>query len=70
MILYLLIISTLFEVSLARRKDPDPCPSIKYSDYNPNRIPSTVTGIYCLNNRNTIGRRCSRHSKVYTMHTI
>ena len=58
----LLIVDLLVSLSFTL-EDPEPCPSIEYVDYNAQRIPSRITGLYCLTRR-IIGQSCSRDSKV------
>ena len=64
MLLYFVIL-VLLDPSLATLRNPDPhlCPSMKYTDYNANRIPARITGIYCLKHR-IVGKACNNSSKV------
>merc|ERR1712062_368819 len=55
-----LVILVFLNLSLASFSDP--CPSIRYTDHNTNRIPSRITGIYCLSKR-IVGKTCNRYSK-------
>ena len=58
----LVIVELLGGLSFAHR-NPEPCPSIEYVDYNAHRIPTRITGLYCLTQR-IIGMSCRHDSKV------
>ena len=57
-----LVFFALLSLSWAQR-DQDPCPSIKYVDYNADRIPSRITSLYCITDR-IIGQTCDLNAKV------
>eukprot|EP00093_Oithona_nana_P011805 11805.XXX_519442_518723_1 [CDS] Oithona nana genome sequencing. len=39
---------------------------MKYTDYNANRIPARITGIYCLKHR-IVGKACNNSSKCFQL---